>query len=242
MTEKFTEVMTRLGAAQKGRARGAPAYSIYVNRPVGRVCAAFAFKIGLTPNQVTGVSALFTVSALIVLMTVSAGPATGIIVWLLLALGYAWDSADGQVARLRGGGSMAGEWLDHFVDSGKVIGVHLAVVIGLFRFGDLPDTGWLLVPLGFAVVSGMTFFGMILNDLLKGARGIPSAVSRGGSSATRSLLLLPTDYGLLCALFALWGWTTLFLAAYAAVCAACTAFLVLAATKWFREMKRLSTS
>ena len=40
--EDFGAVVARLASAQKGRARGAPAYSIYVNRPVGRRFAAAA--------------------------------------------------------------------------------------------------------------------------------------------------------------------------------------------------------
>lgn len=240
LSEPFGEVLARLGGAQKGRARGAPAYSIYVNRKIGRVLAALAYRAGLTPNQVTGVSAVFTFTGIALLMLVRPSIAIAIVIWLLLALGYAWDSADGQVARLRGGGSLDGEWLDHFVDSAKVIAIHLAVAVGLFRFAELDHDSLLLIPVGYAVVSGVTFFGMILNDLLRSARGLESAASRGGSSLVRSLLLLPTDYGVLCLVFVLWGWTNGFLAAYAATFVACTAFLALAAVKWFREMRAAS--
>ncbi|GAB3999310.1 CDP-alcohol phosphatidyltransferase family protein [Nocardioides marmoraquaticus] len=233
----FSETVARLGAAQKGRARGAPAYSVFVNRPIGRYLAAASHLLGLTPNQVTAVSAAFTLLGIVMVALAPATLVTGVAIWLLLALGYAWDSADGQVARLRGGGSVAGEWLDHFVDSGKVIGLHLAVVIGLYRHGTEPV--YLLVPLLFALVNGMTFFGMILNDLLKGARGVASAARRGGFSPIRSLALLPTDYGVLCASFVLWGWATAFQVSYGLLCVAGVAFLVLAAVKWFREVTRL---
>lgn len=236
--ESYTEVLSRLGSAQKGRARGAPAYSLYVNRRVGRHLAAAAHLAGLTPNQVTAVSAAFTTAGIAL---VAAGPRAawvGVVVWLLLALGYAWDSADGQVARLRGGGSVAGEWLDHFVDSGKVIALHLAVLVGLYRHGV--GDGYLWVPLAFTLVSGMTFFGMILNDLLKGARGLASSAARGGGSGVRSLLLLPTDYGVVCLGFVLWGWAAGFEVVYALLFAAALGFLALAAAKWFREMTRLS--
>ena len=54
------ETLRRLRAAQKGHARGAPAYSVYVNRRIGRLLAAFAFRAGLSPNQVTALSALHT--------------------------------------------------------------------------------------------------------------------------------------------------------------------------------------
>ena len=57
----------------------------------------------------------------------------------LLVVGYAFDAADGQLARLRGGGIIAGEWLDHMVDAIKVASLHLAVLVGLYRFDAVPD-------------------------------------------------------------------------------------------------------
>jgi phosphatidylglycerophosphate synthase len=162
----------QLGAAQKGRGRGAPAYSLYVNRPVGRVIAAGAYAVGLTPNQVTAVSAGLTFTGIVLLATVPPSLLLGVVVWLLLAAGYAWDSADGQVARLRGGGSLAGEWLDHVVDAAKLVSLHVAVAVGAFRFFDAP-VAWILVPLGFAIVATVAFFGMILNDLLRARAAWP---------------------------------------------------------------------
>ena len=238
MAESFRDTLTRLSTAQKGRAPGAPAYSVYVNRPAGRVLAAIAYRLGASPNGVSMTSALCTMAAMIVIMLVPPQTWLGIVVWLLLAVGYALDSADGQVARLRGGGSLAGEWLDHFIDSAKSIGLHLSVVIGVFRFFGL-DSRVLLTPLAFALVAGVTFSGMMLNDLLKGKKGIASSTAAGGSTPLRALLLLPTDYGLLCLVFVLWGVPPAFVLAYSMVFLACTAFLVLAAAKWFRDMCRL---
>lgn len=238
MAESWTDALRRLGAAQKGHARGAPAYSVYVNRKIGRVLAATAYVWGWTPNGVTAVSALFTFVGIGLLCFVPVSPWLGIVVALLLALGYAWDSADGQLARLRGGGSVAGEWLDHFVDAVKIASLHLAVAIGLFRFTDLAPV-WLLVPLGFSVVAVVTFFGMLLNDLLKGKSDVASTHTRGGGTALRSLLLIPTDYGLLCLVFVLWGAPMVFLAIYGILFVLCGGFLALAAVKWFREMRAI---
>ena len=238
MAESWTEALRRLGAAQKGHARGAPAYSVYVNRRIGRVLAATAYVWGWTPNGVTAVSALFTFTAIALLCLAPASIGLGLAVAVLLALGYAWDSADGQLARLRGGGSVAGEWLDHFVDALKIASLHLAVAIGLFRFTDI-DPVWLLVPLGFSVVNVVTFFGMLLNDLLKGKADIASTHTRGGGTALRSLLLVPTDYGLLCLVFILWGMPSAFLVVYGLLGVLCAAFLALAAAKWFREMRAI---
>lgn len=239
MSQSFSVVHARLASAQKGHARGAPAYSVYVNRRLGRVLAAAAFGWGWTPNRVTALSAAHTFAALALLLVLPAQWWTGLLVAALLVLGYAWDSADGQVARLRGGGSLAGEWLDHFVDAIKIAALHLAVLVALWWHTPYRDSGWLLVPIGFSIVGVVTFFGMLLNDLLKGKAGVPSTHARGGGTAGRSLLLLPTDFGVLCLVFVLWGWTTGFLWAYAALALANGAFLVLAAVRWFREIRAI---
>jgi len=233
--ETISAVYGRLRSAQKGRARGAPAYSIYVNRPLGRVFAALAYRLGMSPNAVTAVSAIWSLTAIVLLVLMPRSPQLGVVVAALLVLGYAWDSSDGQVARLRGGGTLAGEWLDHFVDAVKIAMLHAAVLVASYRADDLP-VAWLLVPIGFGIVAEVTFFAMILNDLLKAKRGASSAVVRGGSSPLRSLLLLPTDYGVLCLSFLLWGWAPGFAVVYAALAVANAMFLVLAAGRWFREM------
>ncbi|WP_347876846.1 CDP-alcohol phosphatidyltransferase family protein [Microbacterium sp. BK668] len=173
------------------------------------------------------------------LATVPPSLLLGVGVWLLLAVGYAWDSADGQVARLRGGGSLVGEWLDHILDSAKLVSLHVAVAIGAYRFFELPDARWLLVPLGFAIVSTVTFFGMILNDLLRGKRGVPQAAEAGGSSPLRALLGLPTDYGVWCLAFVLWGATGWFMLVYTLLFLAAIAYLAAALAVWFRRMKAL---
>ena len=57
--EGFGSALRRLKHAQKS-GKGAPPYSLYVNRPLGRVFAAAAYQVGLTPNQVTLISGAFT--------------------------------------------------------------------------------------------------------------------------------------------------------------------------------------
>lgn len=239
MTVTFAAAYRQLSAAQKGHARGAPGYSVYVNRRIGRVLAAAGHRIGLTPNQATAISAVHTFAALALLVALPAAWWTGLIVAVLLVLGYAWDSADGQIARLRGGGSLAGEWLDHFVDAVKIASLHLVVLLGLQLHTPLASTSWLLVPLVFSVVAVVTFFGMLLNDLLKGKKGVASTHSRGGGTFLRSMILLPTDFGVVCLVFLLWGWTPAFLVAYGALAIVSALFLALAAVRWFREISAL---
>ena len=238
--ETFGQTLARLGGAQKG-ALGAPAYSRFVNRRMGRFLAAAAYHAGLTPNAVTGISAAFSAAGIALLALVAPSWTTGLVVAGCLVVGYALDSADGQLARLRGGGSPAGEWLDHMVDAVKASGLHLAVLIGLYRFGDLDSPAWLLVPLGYCVVDAVLYFGTMLNDALRAQHGVPIRSQQRGERAgvLRSLLVLPTDYGLLCWVFALLGAPVLFLSVYTLLLVAMTAFLLLASVKWFREMGRL---
>jgi phosphatidylglycerophosphate synthase len=237
---RLTDTLRRLAAAQKG-AQGAPLYSRFVNRPLGRVAAALAFHAGLTPNAVTAVSGATTATGIALIALGDPSWPLAVAIAGCLVLGYALDAADGQLARLRGGGSPAGEWLDHMVDAAKASALHLAVLVALFRSGTV-DPEWLLVPLGYALVDAVTYFATMLNEALRAQHGVATraAPTAQRASIRRSLLTLPTDYGLLCCAFLLFGSPALFVPAYAALFAAATAFLALASVKWFREMGRLT--
>lgn len=208
-----------------------------MNRPVGRIFAAALHEMHLTPNQVSMISAVFTAVGIILLAAVPASVGLGVLVWLLLAIGYALDSADGQVARLRGGGSVAGEWLDHVIDAFKTVSLPLCVAIGWFRFFPLGHDAWLLVPLAMAIGTTGEFFAMILNDLLRAREGVPQAAQQGGSSLLRSLAGLPTDYGVECLSFVLWGFPRVFVIVYLLLAIAKFGYLVLALPTWFHRMK-----
>ena len=246
LSESYTDTVRRLASAQKSAARGAPAYSLYVNRRVGRYLAALCFRAGLSPNAVTAISATLTFTGIVLVATARPSWCLGITVCLLLAAGYAFDSADGQVARLRGGGRLSGEWLDHVVDCIKITCLHLAVLISFFRFVAIPAEALLLVPIGYTVVAVTVFFAMILNDQLKNSRSNPSPVVgsiRGSaplpSSWHRPVLMLPTDYGSLCLIFLALGYPSLFVALYCLLFGANSVHLVLALRKWFRDMVAL---
>lgn len=238
----YRESHRRLAAAQKTR-KGGPAYSIYVNRPLGRRAAALAHVIGARPNQVTGVSALFSFAGIALLATGPAEWLTGVAVTAALVIGYALDAADGQLARLRGGGSVAGEWLDHMVDSAKIASLHAAVVVHLHRATDV-ETGWLALPLTFGIVATVLFFAQLLNEQLRRGRVETTAPTnslevRSTGSALLAVLKLPHDYGFFCFAFVLLGSTDLFLAVYAFFLAGNTAYLLAASVKWFRDMDAL---
>jgi phosphatidylglycerophosphate synthase len=240
-TEHGASALTRLKAAQKS-AKGVSLYSRFVNRPAGRYLAAGAYRLGLTPNQVTAVSAAFSFAAVATAVCASPTWGTGLLVWLGLAVGFAFDSADGQLARLRGGGSAAGEWLDHVVDCAKITALHTAVLIAFYRhpghFGTGAD-GWLLVPLGFQLAAVVTFFGGLLTEQLKrkAAPGAGAGAGTGAAPSTvRAVALLPVDHGVFCLVFLLLGGGSAFRWAYTVLGAAAALFLLAFLTKWFREL------
>jgi len=237
----YRAALTALRSRQK-TSKGAPAYSRFVNRPLGRRLAALAHVAGLSPDQVTVLSALATFSGIALVAFAPPTVVVGLAVAALLVLGYALDSADGQVARLRGGGSAAGEWLDHVIDAAKIGVLHLAVLASWHRYFELPQV-MLLVPLGFLVVQSVLFFAMVLTDLLRRSlRGRDGhfMAGDGSSSVLYSLAVVPTDYGLMCLLFALLGWHTGFVVGYSLLAAAMAGFTVLALPKWYLELRRAS--
>ncbi len=239
VTERYRRGVATLAARQKS-SKGAPAYSRWVNRGMGRRLAAAADVVGLTPNAVTGMSAVATFGAVALLALVPPTPAVSVTIGVLLVLGYALDAADGQLSRLQGTGSRAGEWLDHVVDATKTASLHLAVLVGAYRFLDLPDV-WMLVPLAYSVVSCVFFFAMTLTDQLRRAaqhREGQFMAADGTSSTWYSLAVLPTDYGVLCVVLGLVAWPTVFWPVYTLLCAATGGFLLLALPKWYREMRR----
>ncbi|MFB4421320.1 CDP-alcohol phosphatidyltransferase family protein [Streptomyces sp. QL37] len=234
-------VLRELRGAQKS-SKGVSLYSRYVNRPAGRLLAAGAFRVGLAPNQVTSVSALFTFAAIAAVALLEPSWWLGVAVYAGLAVGFAFDSADGQLARLTGRGGPDGEWLDHVVDCAKMILVHSAVLIAFHRFGSLPGDGWLLLPLGFLFVAVLTFCAGLLREQLgkAAARAAPAPAGPVAPvSRVRAVALLPADYGVFCLVFLLLGAPGAFRAGYAALAAVHAVFLVAFLVKWFRELKAL---
>ncbi len=235
----FRATLSRMSAAQKP-GRGAPPYSRWINRRMGRVIAAAGYTIGATPNGVTAVSAALTTAGILLIALVEPVWWLGFAVAGFLVLGYAFDAADGQLARLRGGGSRAGEWLDHMVDVTKTCVLHAVVLISFFRFGGIPSDAFLLIPLGYLTVSIVLFFGIMLVDQLRRSAATPAAAPKdGGSGLLQTLVALPADYGILCLAFLLFGWRPLFLVAYTVLFAAHTLVLLGALAKWWRQLKAI---
>lgn len=231
----FTQALKDLASSQKSR-RGVSLYSRYVNRPLGRVLAAGCHAAKMSPNQVTAASAVVTVLGLALLVSGPPSTLRSVGVVLLLVLGFALDSADGQVARLTKSGSPAGEWLDHVVDAGKHVSVHAAVLVTLYLYVD-PSPWWYLAPLLFQVVAIVIFVGGLLVDLLKRAQPAKLPTEAREPSIVRAIALLPADYGILALSFLFFGWPPLFLPLYALLLGANIVVMALLLHKWFNELR-----
>lgn len=209
----FRDTLAALNSAQKP-GNGVPAYTRWVNRRVARIFAAAAVKFGITPNGVTAISSLFSLAGLLALLLMAPSPLTGLCVALLFAIGYALDSADGQVARVTGASSPSGEWLDHVVDSIRVPSIHLAVLVGFINHSvHWGKTGWSIwwLPMAFTVVTVGHFMSQILAEQLRTNRKTAAPPSGG---PLRSFLNLHMDAGTLCWIFVFWGFGTAFLVVY----------------------------
>ncbi|SEF55144.1 CDP-alcohol phosphatidyltransferase [Actinacidiphila yanglinensis] len=234
----YTGALRELRDAQKS-AKGVSLYSRYVNRPVGRVLAAGAYRAGLSPNQVTLISAAFSGAAIALVATEPPSWGLAVAVYAALVIGFAFDSADGQLARLLRKGGPAGEWLDHVVDCAKITALHAAVLVTFYRHFALPGDGWLLLPLGFQLAAVLIFFGGLLTDKLKPKRSSAAQAVPAAPSRVRAVALLPVDYGVMCAVFLLLGSERAFRYGYTVLFAVHVVFLAAFLTKWFRELSAL---
>lgn len=227
----------RLAGAQKPNA-AVPAYLRYVNRKAGGRLACLGFAARCTPSQVSLMSAAVSLAGMLIMALAPANVLVGILVSAALALGYALDSADGQLARIRGGGTVAGEWLDHVLDIAKTIVLHGCVLITLYRHFAI-DARWLLVPLAFLLAQVTAFFATMLRDALRMQAGLSRRPPSVHASFRSSLVLLPVDYGTLCWTFALLGWHDGFLALYTALAAIAVLFGVRALARSHRGLVAL---
>ena len=236
---RVSESIRALSAAQKSNA-GAPLYSRVINRPAGRVLAAVAHRVGLTPDQVTALSACCTYLGIVLIAVWRPSAAAAVLTSLLLMLGYALDSADGQLARLRHGGSRAGEWLDHVADVIKLSTIHAAIAISLFRFSldGLAGPAVLLVPLAFGAVQNIHFFSYILTYQLRYHGGTPLASDEGRPGLTKAVLSAPTDYGLMCFVLMLRFAPVVFVWVYGLMLVGYALYVALALPRWYLELRR----
>lgn len=234
---RLSYAITQLSGAQKSTV-GVPAYLRFVNRRLGSYMAALAYSARLSPSQVTALSASCSIAALTLVATLRPTAVVAIGAAALMLLGFALDSADGQLARISGGGSTTGEWLDHVVDTPKTVALHLVILINIFRFQDVgAHSPYLLIPMGFLITSITLYFAMMLRDqLLRAAAPSPIRRDVRSGSVLVSLALLPVDYGTLCLTFVLLPFGDVFRVTYAALFVVSLLFTARALPKAYRTL------
>ncbi|MFV0251927.1 MAG: CDP-alcohol phosphatidyltransferase family protein [Beutenbergiaceae bacterium] len=213
---RYRQALGTLAGRQKPGI-GVPAYMRWVNRRLARPMAALAFTLRMTPNQATALSALASAAGLAILIAAPRDLMTGIAVSVLLALGFALDSADGQLARLRGEGGPAGEWVDHVVDAVRSPAIHVVTAVALWQHQG--PGAMLVLPLIFALIVTTTFIAQILAEQLAAGRNAIASVNPDPGPA-RSWLLLPVDTGMICWVFLTWPNPALFAGCYLALAVA----------------------
>lgn len=160
----------------RSASRGGGLYSEAVSQPLGAVIAVGAVRLGLSPNTLSVLNVLIGLSGcLAVAGFPSLVPA---VAW---QLAYAFDCADGQLARVTGRAGPAGARLDVLCD----LVVQIGVVTALAAAGRAP--GWLA-----AAFAGTWLVNLVTSVLAAG----PSAGSLvAATSVPVRVVKLGRDYG-----------------------------------------------
>ena len=115
--------------------------SIWVTRNVsyrmGAVIALYAARLGVSPNMISALSAIVTVTSTMLAVYFGLGSwVAGVVLVFGLQLGYAFDCADGPLARATGKGSSFGILFDKICDlsSGMIFPCVLAFGAGHFYY------------------------------------------------------------------------------------------------------------
>ena len=242
----FAQSFRELSLAQKGK-KGVPLYCLYVNRPAGRVVAAALRNTRFGPNHVTFAGAFLTYGALLWLAFGAGAGAGSALVGVALAAGFILDSADGQLARLQGRSSKLGEWLDHVLDSGRIVALHGAVFCFLLRTTSLPALPLATLCGVFLFANSTIFFaGALFDQLTRQTQSIgsepgpgPGPGSGSAGSIKRSILTLPVDYGVTCLVMMMLPLNGIFVPSYLALalfhCVFCAAYVA----KFARTLSRM---
>jgi phosphatidylglycerophosphate synthase len=173
---------------------------------------------------------VITLSGLGVFLALQGTPGlAGLVAAVLLALGYALDSADGQLARLQGSSSKQGEWLDHTLDAIRLPAVHLTIATALL-LQEVPAGA--VIGAVFAVIASASFLSQNVGGLLRDTAGTERTRVRQG----QSWILLPADPGVLCWLFAFWVSIPLFLFLYALLLVTNLLHMTMSTRRRWREL------
>ncbi|MDA1194450.1 MAG: CDP-alcohol phosphatidyltransferase family protein [Planctomycetota bacterium] len=122
------------------------------SRPVARLIVRCLAPTSVTANQVTGVAAVFGVGIGVALAFQHGWIAAGCILSYL-----AFDCADGQLARIRGGGGYLGRAMDGIGDYVTAISVHVGLALWISAQAGSWVTGWTLAALAGIAMAWSSF-------------------------------------------------------------------------------------
>jgi len=173
--------------------RGGGLYSEAVSQRLGSLIAFAAQRLGVTPTVLTLANLFLGLAASTVVIALASGSAAGsvpaavpgLVALLGWQLAYAFDCADGQLARVTGRTSAAGARLDILCDVAAQTGIVAALGATAAAYRSVP--AWLI-----AVFAGTWMVNLVTSVMQSGAHGGTMLPSR--SLAVR-LIKLIRDYG-----------------------------------------------
>ncbi|MDP9142743.1 MAG: CDP-alcohol phosphatidyltransferase family protein [Pseudomonadota bacterium] len=163
-------------------------FTRWVSQRVGALLAALAFALRLTPNMVTLIGAA-TALAGCVAFAVATTATDVVIAALLWQLAFAFDCADGQLARATQRQSPYGAWLDIACDHVRNAGVTLAALHVLLAEASLPAT--LAYAATLMYLGGLSVY--LHTASSASVRSAPPLVTHGIRHHARQLIRQATD-------------------------------------------------
>lgn len=238
----LSALLASMASAQKKR-HGASLYLLWVNRPLGRLLAAIAYKRNLTPSAVTLAGGVITYAACGVIAINGESQLWAIVAAIALMIGYALDSADGQLARISGKTSLSGEFLDRCIDMGKFVLLHASIVAVLLRSDEV--SGPLVGLAGTVFLASLVVqsFASILRTELSKRK--PSDVLRSNASEYglkdrfKSVFYLGKEYGTVCVFVAFLPLSVPFFTGYVILALITLGTALLFVVKWHGELLAL---
>jgi len=146
-----------------------------VNNPIGACIAWLAFRLGMTPNQVSWMSLVVGLSGPAVLASgwSASRPIEALFILISLQAGYTLDGADGMLARVSAAGSRFGQMLDKLIDA-----MVLLLLPSLLYFASLGSQS--SDPFGVQGILVVTFLAIFSRSLLAIHFWLKEYVERGG--------------------------------------------------------------
>lgn len=171
----------------------------WVSQRIGSVVAASAFRFKVGPNAVT-VTGLLIMLVACVPYVLGDAPADWILAAVLWQIGFAFDCADGQLARATGTTGPFGAWLDVACDHVRLSAQVLAVLLVFIRAGV---TSGLAFGVAFVLLAGLSVYLHTATVIKVGhaSAELPDSGAAGlGRTVLRTLLDSPLFFLVLCLL------------------------------------------